>query len=147
MVLRIPRSGAKLRQGNCRGDSVAREMRSTAGVADVHDLHVWALTSNHPSLSAHLVLQQRADADAVRRTTEGAPHSSVLDEFEDSPARHTPPDAPGAWRILRQLLATFLQAIIPEPTLAKLRRCKARLHRHMREPPRRRLYQKMARVF
>jgi cobalt-zinc-cadmium efflux system protein len=45
---------------------VASAMASIAGVANVHDLHIWALTSDVPSLSAHLVLQPGADADAVR---------------------------------------------------------------------------------
>jgi len=47
-------------------DEVASTIASTAGVAGIHDLHVWALTSDVPSLSAHVVLQTGADADAVR---------------------------------------------------------------------------------
>ncbi|HWE21135.1 MAG TPA: cation diffusion facilitator family transporter [Hyphomicrobiaceae bacterium] len=47
-------------------DEVADAITSTAGVADVHDLHIWALTSNTPSLSAHVVVRGRADTDAVR---------------------------------------------------------------------------------
>lgn len=30
-------------------------LRAVPGVVDVHDLHVWSLTSNRPSLSAHIV--------------------------------------------------------------------------------------------
>lgn len=47
-------------------NEVSQLIASTAGVAGVHDLHVWALTSGVPSLSAHLVIQQGADADMVR---------------------------------------------------------------------------------
>jgi cobalt-zinc-cadmium efflux system protein len=47
-------------------DEVVDAIASTAGVADVHDLHVWALTSSAPSLSAHLVVCDGADTDAVR---------------------------------------------------------------------------------
>jgi len=54
---------------------------------------------------------------------------------------------PGAWRLLRQLVATLLQAIIPQPTLACLRQCNVTLRRHLHEPPRRRNYQKMTRLF
>src|ERR1700739_1239141 len=50
---------------------------------------------------------------------------------------------PGGWRLLRQLIATLLQAIIPQPTLALLRRSRAALKRHLHEPPRRRAYQTM----
>ena len=47
-------------------DEVVAAITSTAGVVDVHDLHVWALTSSAPSLSAHLVVRDGADTDAVR---------------------------------------------------------------------------------
>jgi cobalt-zinc-cadmium efflux system protein len=47
------------------------EIRSTiagaAGVADVHDLHVWSMSSDDVSLSVHVVLADGADADTVRR--------------------------------------------------------------------------------
>jgi hypothetical protein len=54
---------------------------------------------------------------------------------------------PGAWRVLKQLLAILIQAIIPQPTLARWRRCRAILARNIHEPPRRRTYQKMSRTF
>jgi len=47
-------------------DEVAGAIAVTPGVAGVHDLHIWALTSNAPSLSAHLVVHAAADTDAVR---------------------------------------------------------------------------------
>ena len=51
---------------------------------------------------------------------------------------------PAAWRLLRQLVASLIQAIRPEPTLALLRNAIAALRRHLREPPRRkRIYQCM----
>ena len=31
----------------------------TAGVVDVHDIHVWAITSGHPVFSAHVVVEPR----------------------------------------------------------------------------------------
>lgn len=37
------------------------------GVAAVHDLHVWVLTSGNYAMSLHAVLQEGADLDAVRR--------------------------------------------------------------------------------
>lgn len=36
------------------------------GVASVHDLHIWAITQSKPSLTAHAVLADGADPDAVR---------------------------------------------------------------------------------
>lgn len=37
------------------------------GVVDVHDLHVWALASSTPALTAHVVMGAGADADRLRR--------------------------------------------------------------------------------
>ena len=39
----------------------------TPGVASVHDLHVWVSGADLPSCSAHIVLEQDADFDAVRQ--------------------------------------------------------------------------------
>jgi cobalt-zinc-cadmium efflux system protein len=47
-------------------DEVAGAIAATPGVAGVHDLHIWALTSSAASLSAHLVVSDGADTDAVR---------------------------------------------------------------------------------
>jgi cobalt-zinc-cadmium efflux system protein len=47
-------------------DQVAGAIASTSGVAGVHDLHIWALASRAPSLSAHLVVKDGADTDGVR---------------------------------------------------------------------------------
>lgn len=58
-----------LLEGVPRGMAVA-EMRAaiaaTPGVAGVHDLHVWSLTSDDHSLSAHVELSQGADFEKVR---------------------------------------------------------------------------------
>jgi cobalt-zinc-cadmium efflux system protein len=37
-------------------DAVEQSMRETAGVRDIHDLHVWALTSGKVALSAHIAV-------------------------------------------------------------------------------------------
>lgn len=50
--------------------AIAGALRTVAGVQDVHDLHVWALTSDRPSLSAHLLLEDGRDGDAVRISAE-----------------------------------------------------------------------------
>ncbi len=58
-----------LLEGVPRGVSL-KEVRSaiasTPGVAGVHDLHVWSLTSDDHSLSTHVQLQDGADFEAVR---------------------------------------------------------------------------------
>jgi hypothetical protein len=47
---------------------------------------------------------------------------------------------------MRQLVATILQAIAPEPTLECLTRGRARMRRHITEPPRKRRYQMMLKL-
>jgi cobalt-zinc-cadmium efflux system protein len=42
---------------------VRRHINETPGVLDVHDLHVWTITSGLPVLSAHIVVTEEALAD------------------------------------------------------------------------------------
>ena len=54
---------------------------------------------------------------------------------------------PETWRLLRQLVASLLQAIMPEPTFACLLDRLPALYRHLREPPRKkRTYQSMVAI-
>ena len=46
-------------------DEVVRDLEAVAGVAEVHDLHAWTLTSGMNVATAHLVLRDGADAQAV----------------------------------------------------------------------------------
>jgi cobalt-zinc-cadmium efflux system protein len=49
-------------------DTVRDAMQAVPGVATVHDLHVWALGSREPILTAHVLLADSAnDVDGVRR--------------------------------------------------------------------------------
>lgn len=41
-------------------------LRAIPGVQGVHDLHVWAITSGKPSLSAHILLNAGVDAERLR---------------------------------------------------------------------------------
>ncbi|MBK0024731.1 cation transporter [Stenotrophomonas sp. S48] len=60
-----------LLEGVPKGTDVAR-VRERLGdheaVLDVHDLHIWALASSTPALTAHVVMREGSDADALRRT-------------------------------------------------------------------------------
>ena len=56
-------------------EAVATALKSVPGVRDIHDLHIWALSSDSPSLSAHLVLAEGGDGEPVRRAA-----SDVLDQ-------------------------------------------------------------------
>ncbi|GLW66050.1 cation transporter [Actinomadura rubrobrunea] len=46
-------------------DAVAAELAAVPGVQDVHDLHLWTLTSGMNVATAHLVTTEQADAHAV----------------------------------------------------------------------------------
>ncbi len=63
-------AGQVLMQGVPAGldiDAVRDAMQAVSGVATVHDLHVWALGSREPILTAHVLLEDAGgDADGVR---------------------------------------------------------------------------------
>jgi cobalt-zinc-cadmium efflux system protein len=49
---------------------VAEAMRGVTGVAQVHDLHIWSITTGMPALSGHVVLRPEpapADHDGILR--------------------------------------------------------------------------------
>jgi hypothetical protein len=51
-------------------DVVRDSLRRVPGVEDVHDLHVWSITSGFVALSAHLVLPAGVEPQAVLRASE-----------------------------------------------------------------------------
>jgi cobalt-zinc-cadmium efflux system protein len=50
--------------------ALARRLTSTPGVVEVHDLHVWTITSGFPALSAHVLVERGDDCHARRRELE-----------------------------------------------------------------------------
>ncbi|MDB4874842.1 MAG: cation diffusion facilitator family transporter [Gemmatimonadetes bacterium] len=44
---------------------VRQYLMSLAGVTEVHDLHIWGLSTTHVALTAHLVLPEKGDTDAL----------------------------------------------------------------------------------
>lgn len=69
-------------------EEVARAMRQVPDVADIHDLHVWAITSGNTSLTAHAVIDgtQEMQARALARLAEvlrerfGIAHTTIQAE-------------------------------------------------------------------
>jgi len=51
-------------------DEVGRRMAGAPGVAQVHDLHVWTITSGFPALSAHVLVGAEEDCHLRRRELE-----------------------------------------------------------------------------
>ena len=78
MLLR--ESGRVFLEASPRGldpNEIGRRMAAHPGVAEVHDLHVWEVTSGFPALSAHVLVGDATDCHDVRRTLESLLH----DEF------------------------------------------------------------------
>jgi cobalt-zinc-cadmium efflux system protein len=53
---------------------IGRAMAAVPGVREVHDLHVWTVTSGFPALAAHVLAAPDADPDDVRRAVEAVLH-------------------------------------------------------------------------
>jgi cobalt-zinc-cadmium efflux system protein len=49
---------------------VGRSMAGVPGVSEVHDLHVWTITSGYPALAAHVLVGRDEDCHARRRDLE-----------------------------------------------------------------------------
>jgi cobalt-zinc-cadmium efflux system protein len=51
-------------------EAVGQAMAAHPGVRQVHDLHVWTITSGFPALSAHVLVDPGADCHALRAEIE-----------------------------------------------------------------------------
>jgi cobalt-zinc-cadmium efflux system protein len=63
-------SGRVLLEAAPRGmdvETIGRTLASQPGVTEVHDLHVWEVTSGFPALAAHVMVPSGADCHAKRR--------------------------------------------------------------------------------
>jgi cobalt-zinc-cadmium efflux system protein len=47
-------------------EAIGRELAGHAGVVEVHDLHLWEVSSGFPSLSAHITVEQDVDCHRTR---------------------------------------------------------------------------------
>jgi cobalt-zinc-cadmium efflux system protein len=55
-------------------DEIGRAMAAAGDVTEVHDLHVWEVTSGFPALSAHVLVPAESDCHAARRDLERLLH-------------------------------------------------------------------------
>jgi cobalt-zinc-cadmium efflux system protein len=51
-------------------EEIGTAMAAVPGVVDVHDLHVWTITSGFPALAAHVTVERDSDCHAKRRELE-----------------------------------------------------------------------------
>ncbi len=80
-------------------EDLIASMREADGVAGVHDLHVWTITSGYPALSAHVVCDHNVARDMLLarlnrllRERYGITHTTIQLESE-TPADHARPMA------------------------------------------------------
>jgi cobalt-zinc-cadmium efflux system protein len=55
-------------------NEIGTRMSAFEGVVEVHDLHVWEITSGFPALSAHVLVRPEDDCHAIRRGLERLLH-------------------------------------------------------------------------
>jgi cobalt-zinc-cadmium efflux system protein len=78
-------------------EEVGNRMAASEGVREVHDLHVWTVTSGFPALSAHVLVGESEDCHARRRELEallardfGIDHTTLqVDHVGDHTAENT----------------------------------------------------------
>ena len=72
-------------------DEILEEMKEVSGVADVHHLHIWPISTTQVALTAHLVLEDLSDmagtVHAVKHHLKehGIDHSTLEVERADAP--------------------------------------------------------------
>ncbi len=82
-------------------EAVGRAMVGHSGVREVHDLHIWTITSGFPALSAHVLVDPGADCHAVREELEhvlverfSLTHTTLQVEHAGGPSRRVAIGAP-----------------------------------------------------
>ena len=71
---------------------VGRTMASAEGVVQVHDLHVWTITSGFPALAAHVIVGAETDCHAKRRQLETLLHERFGLDHTTIQVDHEGPD-------------------------------------------------------
>jgi cobalt-zinc-cadmium efflux system protein len=72
--------------------AIGRDLAAYPGVVEVHDLHVWEVTSGFPALSAHVMVRSGADCHELRRELQrmlderfGVRHTTLQVDHEAAP--------------------------------------------------------------
>ena len=88
----LRKSGRILLEGAPEGlsaDEIATALRGHAGVENVHDLHVWEISSGFPALSAHVLVGRGEDCHAIRRELEAVLHERFGIDHTTLQVEHT----------------------------------------------------------
>jgi cobalt-zinc-cadmium efflux system protein len=70
-------------------DEVFSTLQHHDGVANVHDLHVWEISSGFPALSAHVLVDRGQDCHRIRRELETALHDRFGIDHTTLQVEHT----------------------------------------------------------
>lgn len=73
-------------------DEIGRALAERPGVYEVHDLHLWEVTSGFPAFSAHVTVDAEADCHAVRLELEHELHERFKLEHTTLQVDHRHPD-------------------------------------------------------
>jgi cobalt-zinc-cadmium efflux system protein len=66
--------GILLEESPVDAHEVGHAMAALPGVVEVHDLHIWTITSGFPALSAHVLVDRGTDSQAIRLELERVLH-------------------------------------------------------------------------
>ena len=69
---------------------IGTAMASLHGVVEVHDLHVWEVTTEFPTLSAHVLVEPGADCHGIRRELEALLRDRFALEHTTLQVEHAP---------------------------------------------------------
>lgn len=85
--------------------SLRQEILNTDGVVDAHDIHVWTLTSDVHALSAHVLIDAKANSDEVLKNLTdkaskdfGLNHTTIQVEFVGQSACGSSEDSCSIWQ-------------------------------------------------
>ncbi|MFN8113020.1 MAG: cation diffusion facilitator family transporter [Solirubrobacterales bacterium] len=88
-------SGRVFLEASPRGldpDEIGSAMAAVSGVEEVHDLHVWEVTSGFPALSAHVLVGPGDDCHAIRLALEHDIHERFRIDHTTLQVEHRHPD-------------------------------------------------------
>ncbi|GAA5060849.1 cobalt-zinc-cadmium efflux system protein [Thermocatellispora tengchongensis] len=71
---------------------IGRRTAALDDVVEVHDLHIWEVTSGYAALSAHILVAPGADCHAVRQAAERMVHEEYAIDHTTLQVDHAPPE-------------------------------------------------------
>jgi cobalt-zinc-cadmium efflux system protein len=71
-------------------EEVGRTLAGAEGVVEVHDLHIWTITSGFPALAAHVLVAPGGDCHGVRRDLERLLHERFGLDHTTLQVEHAP---------------------------------------------------------